>query len=46
MPEWLLLTAVTFVASFSIAWLSYTYVEIPVANWWRERGVKRVENMR
>jgi peptidoglycan/LPS O-acetylase OafA/YrhL len=39
--EWLILSWVTFIGSFSLAWLSYTYIEIPVSNWWRLRGEKK-----
>ncbi|MDD5376843.1 MAG: acyltransferase [Candidatus Gracilibacteria bacterium] len=46
MPEWLVLVGVTFVGAFSMAWLSYTYIEIPVSNWWRIHSErKRNENM-
>lgn len=41
MPEWLILVVVTFIWAFSIAWLSYTYIEIPVSNWWRVRGERK-----
>jgi len=37
-PEWFILAGVAFVGAFSLAWLSYTYIEIPVSNWWRVRS--------
>ena len=35
MSQWLILAMVTIIGSFSIAWLSYHYIEIPISNWWR-----------
>ncbi|MDD5197563.1 MAG: acyltransferase [Candidatus Gracilibacteria bacterium] len=47
MPEWLILAGVAFVGSFSLAWISYTYIEIPVSNWWRVRCErKKTESLR
>lgn len=37
MPDWILLAIGTFIGGFSLSWLSYTYIEIPVSNWWRVR---------
>jgi peptidoglycan/LPS O-acetylase OafA/YrhL len=37
MPEWLVLVGVAFTGAFSLSWLSYTYIEIPISNWWRVR---------
>ncbi|MFA6091176.1 MAG: acyltransferase [Candidatus Gracilibacteria bacterium] len=37
MSEWLTLAVVTLFGAFGLAWLSYTYIEIPVSNWWRTR---------
>ena len=41
MPEWLILAWTTFVWAFSLSWLSYTYIEIPVSNWWRVRSERK-----
>lgn len=41
MPEWLILWWVTLAGSFGIAWLSYSYIEIPISSWWRKRSEKR-----
>lgn len=43
LSEWFILVGVTLVGAFSIAWLSYTYVEIPVSNWWRVRCERNME---
>ncbi|EKD44777.1 MAG: Acyltransferase 3, partial [uncultured bacterium (gcode 4)] len=40
MSEWLTLVFITFLWSFGISWLSYTYIEIPVSDWWRTRHEK------
>ena len=37
MSEWCILVVVTIFWSFSVALLSYNYIEIPIANWWRSR---------
>lgn len=43
MPEWFFLTGGTFIGAFGLAWLSYTYIEIPVSNWWRTQCEKKKE---
>lgn len=44
--EWLILVFVTFLWSFGISWLSYTYIEIPTSNWWRLRQDKNNTEVR
>jgi peptidoglycan/LPS O-acetylase OafA/YrhL len=39
--HWFILVGTTFAGSFWIAWASYTYIEIPISNWWRMRGEKK-----
>lgn len=41
--QWFILATVAFVGSFSLAWVSYNHIEIPVSNWWRLRCEKKAE---